>query len=191
MNIDLTMKGKINTYHDNLIVITMKLLNHCRRQYMAWLFAGISIFLFQQNYQLGFNRTESLPYTMFVIHKNEPAKVGDLVAFGWDGGGKHAWMSPFAPGATMVKYVLGGPGDVVTSDTDGLLMVGGRWHAKAKPTTKTGKPLTKIVASGESLTIGENLYYVGTGHVDGFDSRYEMVGLINRNRFLGKVHVIF
>lgn len=178
-------------YADNANVLSLKLLAHAQRQYMAWLFAGLSILLFLQNYQLGYNQTESLPYKLFVVHKGERVKVGDIVAFGWDGGGKYAWMSPFKPGSTMVKYVMGKPGDVIRTDIDGEVTLNGHPHAKAKEFTKAGKPLKKLVEPGEYKEIGDHQYYVGTPHPDGFDSRYEMVGLIDEGRFLGKVYAIF
>ena len=187
----MSITTSIEKYKDNANVLLLKLLAHAQRQYMAWLFAGVSLFLFHQNYQLGYNRTESLPYKLFVIHKGEQVKVGDKVAFGWDGGGKYAWMSPFKPGSTMVKYVMGKPGDVIRTDQDGEVSLNGMPHAKTKDFTKTGKPLKKLVEPGDSKLIGEHQYYVGTPHPDGFDSRYEMVGLIDAGRFIGKVYAIF
>jgi conjugal transfer pilin signal peptidase TrbI len=149
------------------------------------------MFLFSSNYQLGWNRTDSLPYSLFLIHKGEAVKKGDIVAFAWDGGGKYAWMSPFKTGSTMVKYVLGVPGDHIRADADGEYLINDVPHAHTKKFTKTGKPLTPLLQPGSTMKIGENRFYVGTPHKDGFDSRYEMVGLLESSRFFGNVYVVF
>jgi conjugal transfer pilin signal peptidase TrbI len=184
-------ESKMDMYVRHADNLYWKLMEHAKRQFIAWALAGLSMFLFASNYQLGWNRTESLPYHLFLVHKGERAEKGELVAFAWDGGGKYAWMSPFKPGATMVKYILGKPGDYVLSDVDGEYSVNGVPHARVKPFSKTGKPLTPLLSPGTQIKIGENKYYVGTPHKDGLDSRYDMVGLLDGSRFIGKVYVVF
>jgi conjugal transfer pilin signal peptidase TrbI len=184
-------KITVDQLRKNATVIFWKLFEHAQRQYMAWLFVGISVALFSANYQIGWNVTESLPYHMFVVHKGESVKKGDIVAFAWDGGGKYAWMSPFKPGSTMVKYVLGVQGDYVWADGDEHYFVNGISHSQAKKFTKGGKPLTPLLQPNTGLKIDTNKYYVGTPHRDSMDSRYDMVGLIDGRKFIGKVYVIF
>lgn len=165
---------------------------HVARQYIAWALAGLSMFLFASNYSIGWNASDSMPHKLFIVHKGEKVKVGDIVAFPWDGGGKYAWMSPFKPGSTMAKYVMAGPGDTIYMDTDRTYYVNGHRHARAKEFTKTGKPLTPLLAEPHKpMVIGEHKYYVGTHHFDSMDSRYDMVGLIDSSKFTGKVYVIF
>lgn len=168
-----------------------KLFEHARRQYLAWIFAGIALALFSSNYRIGWNVSESLPYHCFILHKGEKVGKGDIVAFPWDGGGKYAWMSPFKTGSIMIKYVLGQPGDTVVMDADRMLYINGSPHAKAKPFTKAGKPLEPLLQVNKPMVIGDHKYYVGTGHFDSMDSRYDMVGLIDSDKFIGKIYVIF
>ena len=188
---EVKQKISLSMLKENTNVIFLKIYGHMLRQYMAWIFAGIAVALFGSNYSIGYNRTESLPYHFFILHKGEKPVKGDIVAFMWDGGGKYAWMSPFKSGSMMVKYVLGGPGDTVHMDDERRMYVNGVPHAVAKKFTKLGKPLTPLLEDSKPMVIGDHKYYVGTPHIDSMDSRYDMVGLIDSDRFLGKIYVVF
>jgi hypothetical protein len=76
---------------------------HVKKHLPAYLLVAVCYHLFKANYLIGWNETPSLPYTLFVIHKNEPVNTGDYAAFRWHGG------HPFPDGSLFTKRVKGKP----------------------------------------------------------------------------------
>lgn len=127
-----------------------------------------------------FNLTHSLPGTFYVVHKGEPFKKGDLVAFRWRGG------ATYPPGVTFIKYAEGVAGDTVRR-VGNKFWVNDKLIGVAKPFTKAGIPLTP--SSAGVIRPGE--YFVATPSKDSFDSRYSMVGNVKQAEVIGRAYEIF
>lgn len=153
---------------------------HARRMWPAYIFAAATVYLFNENYQFGYNRTPSLPNTFFLVHVNEPVKKGDYIAFRWNGG------YPYKKGQVFVKIVAGVEGDVVTLK-DREFSIGGTVVGVAKTHGLRGQELEASPAG----KIGPNQYYVQAPHKDSLDSRYSMLGLVNQRDVIGRAYAIF
>lgn len=135
---------------------------------------------FQENHAFFVNVTESLPNWAFIIEGGKQAKKGEYVFFApppskiFDvhfAGDK----SPFG------KMVLGVAGDQVSRERN-IVSINGKPVARLKPVTSKGLELTP----GPVGTVPENCIYAGTGHKDGFDSRYAEIGFVCRDQIMGK-----
>jgi conjugal transfer pilin signal peptidase TrbI len=168
------------TSKENWIGFLKVLRSHLIRQTPAYLLLAVFIYLFGQNYQLGWNMSESLKGHLFIIHKNEPIKRGDYVGFRM-----HEFMM-FHEGNTFVKLVKGVPGDVV-SEIDGMYYVNNAEIGKAKEKSTKGVPLAK----GPTGIIPADRYFVAGTHKDSLDSRYQGVGWVKEDRLIGRAYVLF
>lgn len=129
---------------------------------------------------LGLNVSESLPHTLYLIHRNAPLKSGDLVAFRWHGNG------PYANGVTFVKIVAGVPGDRVTQK-ERRFFINGHAVGYAKPAGRNGMPLD----IGPTGQIPPGQFYVMAPHPDSLDSRYRLTGWISQSQIIGRAHALF
>ena len=84
--------------------------------------------------------------------------------------------------APYLKRVLGAPGDRVSVDAHGHVFVGGAAAGRAKPFALDGRALTAIAPG----TIPEGHFYLHGDHRDSHDSRYAEIGLVPRDRILGR-----
>ena len=84
--------------------------------------------------------------------------------------------------APYLKSVLGMPGDTVSMDAAGEVSLNGEAIARAKPRALDGRPLRPIA----SVTIPSGHYYLHADHADSHDSRYAEIGLVPRDRILGR-----
>jgi len=142
---------------------------------LAVLFAASTFYL-----AYAINVTESLPGTLYIVHKNAPVYRGDLVAFRWHGGGG------YPPGLVFIKQATGVAGDVVTRD--GLkFQVNGVNVGIAKATSLKGIPL----APAQPGVIAPGQVFVSTPSPDSLDSRYGLTGNIAQQRILGRAYAIF
>ena len=108
-----------------------------------------------------------------LLPMGEP-RVGDVVIFD----------PPEALGAPApyLKRVLGMPGDSVSVDSEGFVSIGGRAAGRAKAFALDGRPLDAV----EPGVIPPGRYYLHGDHVDSHDSRYAEIGLVPRDRILGR-----
>ena len=108
-----------------------------------------------------------------VLPVGEPA-IGDTVLF----------EPPASVGSRVpyLKTVRGLPGAVLTVDADRTVRIDGAPVARAKSHALDGRPL-EAVRPG---VIPQRRYYVHAGHRDSHDSRYAEIGLVPRNRILGR-----
>ena len=108
-----------------------------------------------------------------VLPLAEPA-IGDTVLF----------EPPDSVGSRVpyLKTVRGLPGVVVTVDADRIVRIDGVAMGRAKEQALDGRPL-EAVRPG---VIPEGRYYVHADHRDSHDSRYAEIGLVSRDRILGR-----
>ncbi|QNX28736.1 S26 family signal peptidase (plasmid) [Acinetobacter seifertii] len=126
------------------------------------------------------NVTHSLNGLVYVIHKGEKVEKGNYVGFRWKGD------QFYKPGSIFVKIVSGVPGDEVTLKGR-MVFVNDKFIGIAKEKSERGIPLEAI----KPTVIKEGEIFVSTPAKDGYDSRYERVGLIKDKQILGKAYEIF
>jgi conjugal transfer pilin signal peptidase TrbI len=149
---------------------------HIKTQWVAYAILAALLMLLNAHYTLSLNASQSLPYNVYVIKRNAPVVKGDIVAFRWHGGG------PWVTGSTFGKRLVGVPGDTV-SQVDRQFFVNGKPVGLAKTHS-----LRKVQLDiGPVGVIPVNRYYVAADHPDSLDSRYALVGWIERDQFVGKV----
>ncbi|MCY3731744.1 MAG: signal peptidase I [Rhodospirillaceae bacterium] len=84
--------------------------------------------------------------------------------------------------APYLKRVLGVPGDAVDVDGTGEVWLNGEPVARAKPRALDGRVLVPVAPA----TIPAGHYYLHADHADSHDSRYAEIGLVPRERILGR-----
>lgn len=124
---------------------------------------------------IGFNRTASLNgYVYLVVKDISKINKGDLVAF-------YPGVNRFNKnGEWFVKQVVGVEGDVIEV-VNREFFINGESIGIAKETTASG---FKLKALNEQI-IDSKKYFMWTPHKDSFDSRYEMIGLIDEKNIFG------
>jgi conjugal transfer pilin signal peptidase TrbI len=154
---------------------------HLRRHWLIWGGLTAGILLFNAFFTLAFTVTESLPYHVFIVIKNDlDIKRGDYIAWRWAGGG------PYPEGLSFLKQVRGMAGDTVTA-VGRDFYVNGEYMSTAKPRTRKGEPL----ALGPTGVIPARHFYVYAPHKDSLDSRFALTGWIPLDRVKGKAIPIF
>jgi conjugal transfer pilin signal peptidase TrbI len=141
----------------------------CGLGFVVLLGWGVSPFV-----KLGFNATDSVDGTVFLIVKDSVPPKGGLVAF---------WPpeNDFYHNIWFVKYLKGVPGDRVDWQ-ERLFFINGESIGIAKPASRNGVALRP----SEGGVIPKGFYFVWTPHADSFDSRYEPIGWIPRHRLIGR-----
>jgi conjugal transfer pilin signal peptidase TrbI len=157
-------------------VFKQLMINHIKTQWIAYALLTALLLILNHHYTFSLNASQSLPYSVYVIKRNEPVGRGDIVAFRWHGGG------PWITGVTFGKRVVGIPGDTVTR-VDRQFFVNGKPVGLAKTHSLRNVPL-EVGPVGE---LPANKYYVAADHPDSLDSRYALAGWIDRSVFVGKV----
>ena len=134
---------------------------------------------FARDHALMINVSPSLPYWAIWLTRGALPARGDIVLFDPPRSAlleKHFGKAPKAFG----KQVVGIPGDRIT-ERGRTFYVNGHAVAKAKLVSRRGETL----ALGPTGIVPKGCFFVATGHVDGFDSRYAAIGWICRPRVLG------
>lgn len=128
--------------------------------------------------KIGFNNSESLPGSIFLVIKNGEINRGDLVAF----------YPPKNPNykTWFVKYLVGLPGDKVR-EYNRDFFINDRFIGRAKEYSKQGIKLEKTT----SRVIEKGFFFMWTPHKDSYDSRYQDIGLIPSDRVIGRAIRIF
>lgn len=126
------------------------------------------------------NMSDSLPNWAFLLKTHQfPTERGQYVMFDPPRSAlleRHFGEDPGAFG----KIVYGLPGDVVTRE-GAIVSVNGKPVGRLKPRTRLGEALTP----GPTGRVPEGCLYVGTPHLDGFDSRYAEIGFVCMARIVG------
>ena len=157
-----------------------RLKEHFCRRYLVYVVLAATALMFQHCFRLGLNATESLPHTLYLIHKGEAIHRGDLIAFRWHGGG------PYPRGATFIKIAAGVPGDTV-SRIDRAYYINGNYVGTAKTVARNGQSLALM----ETGVLKPDEYYVQAPHPDSLDSRYRLTGWISIDRIVGRAYALF
>ena len=112
-------------------------------------------------------------YAAFPLFGEEP-KIGDRVLF----------EPPAAVGSKVpyLKTVRGLPGMAVAVAKDGTVGLDGVSIGRAKTHALDGRPLAAIAPG----VIPPGHYFLHAGHPDSHDSRYAGIGLVPRERILGR-----
>ena len=156
---------------------------HLRRNAIAYVLLVACYLIFSANYLIGWNETPSLPFKMFVIHKNDPVKTGDYVAFRWHGG------HPFPDGSIFAKRVVGIEGDSVERAGSSFTVNGQPFVAR--DFGQTGKALFPNPLPEGASTVPRDSYWVAGTHEYSFDSRYSQVGFIKKEDVVGRAYPLF
>ena len=138
-----------------------------------------SLSAFARDHALLINVSPSLPFWALWLDRAATPRRGDIILFDPPPSpllARHFGAHPHPFG----KRVFGVGGDRVT-EVCRAYFVNGHKVALAKPLTRKGEPL----ALGPTGVIPAGCYFVGTGHRDGFDSRYGAIGWICHPRILG------
>ena len=88
--------------------------------------------------------------------------------------------------APYLKTVLGLPGDRIGVDAAGWVSVNGEPVGRSKALARDGRALT----AADPGVIPPGHYYLHADHVDSHDSRYAEVGLVPRERILGRAFAL-
>jgi len=157
--------------------------SHLRVHWVAYAALAALWMVVVDNYRVGFNQTPSLPQSVFLIHKNEPASKGQYVAFRVPPEASKHFSNP---NAILTKIVVGVEGDRV-SVADRIVHVNGVPVGYAKPKSLKGEPLFPL---NEVVIPYGHLYVMGL-HKDSLDSRYTIVGLVPVTSVVGRAHPLF
>lgn len=125
------------------------------------------------DHYMSFNWTHSLPYVAFVVDRGADPIVGDYVDF-------IPPANPYYSDVSFVKLIVAGPGDDVEC-RGREFYVRDELVAVAKTTSQEGDPLQQ----GPCGTVPYGSYFVVTPHKDSYDSRYEDIGYVTRDRIRG------
>ena len=171
-----------------------KVLLWLQNKYLFFVFMALASFflLFNYNYVVGVNFSESLPFKFYVISKNETGEIkkGDLIAF------KYAGSDFFPTGEIMIKYV-GGEG------FDQVDVIGQNYYIKSNTSHQTdlhigaAKLFSGLEQEKDPLnplspqTIPPGKFFVYTPYPHSFDSRYDHLGLVDSKDIFGKVVFTF
>ncbi len=131
--------------------------------------------------RLGINGTESLPGLFYLVLKNEvPETRGDLIAF-------YPPENRFYPEEMFfIKKAIGFPGDAVTRNGVDFYI-----NNDYVGTAKTHSHSGSLLQPGPTGVIPEGKYFVWTPHPDSYDSRYEDIGWISKDRIIGRAVRLF
>lgn len=146
---------------------------------IAGLFGLSSLSAFARDHALMINASPSLPYWAIWLERGTMPKRGEIIVF--DPPASELLSAHFGTEPKpFTKKVFGVAGDRVTQKAR-TYFINGKVVAKAKRQSRKGEPL----ALGPTGVIPNGCYFVGTDHIDGFDSRYAAIGWICRPRVLG------
>ncbi|POZ50660.1 S26 family signal peptidase [Methylovulum psychrotolerans] len=161
-----------------------KLLRHIRLHGLAWVLLVALASVIQANYRIAINRTPSLPYSVYVICLNDTVEPGGFIAFYWDNG------KPYPDGTVFTKRLLAATGDKVTKHGRNFMV--GNFTLLGKEYGMTGRKLFP----NDQLQEGDNIipagkYFVAGDHEYSLDSRYSLLGLVDREEVIGRAYPIF
>ena len=145
----------------------------------ALILIGFTVGLVLLPSYIGFyaNRSESLPFKVFLVLKKVTPHKGNYAVF------THSWFQK-----DLIKQVMGVEGDNVRIAPDKTIWVAGQKIGALMSTTSSGTQLTPLKFSG---FIPEGYVFVASPHERSFDSRYEEMGLLKIEDLKGRAIPLF
>lgn len=119
-----------------------------------------------------YSQTRSLPEWYFLHLKQGSPRKGEYTLL------NSSWYE-----GRLIKQIVGIPGDTISYDEQGNLLINDRCLGKPLSQSQEGEPLTPIQAQ----TIPEGYVFVYAPHERSFDSRYQELGLVPQAALYGKV----
>jgi len=160
------------------------LVNHVKSHAITWALLVFLYCVIQANYRLAINQTPSLPYTLFLICLNKTVDTGGFIAFRWHNG------APYPNGYPFIKRLVASPGDIVTKKGRDF-MIGNRiLIGKERGLSLKALYPNDDLHDGEN-TIQLNKYFVAGEHEYSLDSRYKLLGLVDKKDVIGRAYPIF
>lgn len=160
------------------------LVKHIKYYGITWILLVALYGIFHANYRLAINQTPSLPYTLFLICLNRTVETGGFVAFRWHNG------APYPDGYIFIKQLLAGPSDIVTKNERNFVIGDRMLIGKER-----GLSLKELFPNDELIeganTIPLNKYFVAGEHEYSLDSRYNLLGLVDKKDVIGRAYPIF
>ena len=138
-----------------------------------------------QTHKLIWNESNSLPDHVYYVDKSIALERLGLIAFYPRPDPIVAFHFGKKP-VPFVKRVYGIAGDVVTHGPDKTVTVNGIQVARMKPFTYFHEKLIP----GPTGPVPKGCFYVGSAHVDGFDSRYKSIGWVCQRDIIGGAKVL-
>ena len=120
-------------------------------------------------------------YAAFPLFGEDP-KIGDRVLFDPRPDRGPGQADSVESPVPYLKTVRGVPGMAVAVGKDGTVFLDGEPVGRAKAHALDGRPLAAIAPG----TIPPDHYYLHADHADSHDSRYAEIGLVPRERILGR-----
>ena len=146
---------------------------------------SVAGFAWSRDHKLIWNESNSLPEHIYYADKTLGLKRLGLIAFYPRPGPIMIFHFGNHPVA-FVKRIYGVTGDLVTHGSDNFVSVNGVKIARMKPFTYFHERLTP----GPIGAVPRGCFYVGSPHVDGFDSRYMSIGWVCKKDIIGGARVV-
>ncbi|MEM9838013.1 MAG: S26 family signal peptidase [Pseudomonadota bacterium] len=128
---------------------------------------------YERSWYVTINWTGSLPHWAFLVDRRAEPQVGDFIDF-------IPPENPYYQNVAFVKRIAAGPGDFVSCQGRAF-SIGGEVVAIAKEVSQEGD----LLALGPCGVVPDGHYFVLTPHKDSFDSRYQEIGYVARDRVRG------
>lgn len=169
----------------------------------------VGLFTLSHYVTFAVNLTDSLPQKVFLILKQEKTVTrGQFAAFPWE------HDRPYPAGLTFIKEVAGVPGDVISVDDKREFHVAMQpdknWMIPDATGQKRPEPAVKSRSLGVAKTEGsvgnmkgvplelgftgtipEGYFYMHAWHKDSLDSRYALLGLVPKEKIVGRAIPLF
>ena len=141
--------------------------------------------IFISKCSIGFNNTDSVDGKIFFVIKGSyPQIASDKITFKVNNAHTNHEDKIF------IKKVVGFAGDTI-SVKDNRIFLNKKDLGKIKPKSIKNNQLYPILTNDQSLVIPKDQYFVYSGHVDSYDSRYKSMGLINKSMIIGRAYAVF
>lgn len=149
---------------------------------LIFLFSFLIFGWLSKKFYIAINSSESLSGKLyFVIKKAIPETKEDKVVFLIKNNHTDNKNRNF------IKKVIGLEGDNIFISNNNKIFINDNLLGKIKSFSKKGKKLYPI----KSQTIPKGHFFVGSSHIDSYDSRYQSIGLIPADKIIGIAYEIF
>ena len=160
------------------------LLTHIKRYAITYALMVMLYGVVHANYRISYNETPSLPYTWFLVCLNETVDTGGFIAFRWHGG------EPYPDGIIFVKRLVASPGEIVTRNGRNFTVGERTLLGKAVGLSRRKLYPNEELHDGKN-TIQLGKYFVAGDHEYSLDSRYNLLGLVDKKEVIGRAYPIF